>query len=79
MPFYGLMAGICLPYQNKKTNLFKITTMNYQSKNYITTSVMITCASSEMSKKKRNTAQNLLPVDAVQELELLLENTASKN
>ena len=53
--------------------------MYYQPKNYISTNVMIACASSEMSKKKRNAAQNLLPIDAVKELELLLENTASKN
>ena len=53
--------------------------MYYQSKNYISTNVMIACASSEISKSKRSPARNLLPVDAVKELELLLENTATKN
>lgn len=53
--------------------------MYYQPKNYISTDVLIACAAAEMSKKKRNAAQNMLPIDAVKELELLLENTATKN
>jgi len=53
--------------------------MYYQQKNYITTCVMIACTSSEMSKNKRSSGQNLLPVDAVKEPGLLPEAKAVKD
>ena len=46
--------------------------MYYQSKNYITTEVLIACAAAKRSREKRNTT----PLAEVKEL---LENTTATN